>query len=311
MAYGYTAGLEADLDRVAGGALAWKGMLGGFWSGFHEALEDVRALERARVIAAIERALAGFIYGAGEDARRCPACGEGRLELKASRYGLFVGCASWPACEFRRALAAGGDEGEGHAGPKALGREPGTGLAVTLRRGPHGHYVQKGDGAAGTKPARMSVPGGMAPEDVTLDSALALLGLPREVGVHPESGEPILAGIGRYGPWLRHGSTYAAIADDDDVLAIGVNRAVVVLADKAVRESRARGPKRVLRELGAHPDDGAPVWLKTGHFGPFVAHRRRYASLPKEVSADSLTLEQALELLGDGTGPSGRGSRRR
>ena len=121
-------------------------------------------------------------------------------------------------------------------------------------------------------------------------------------GVHPESGEPILAGIGRYGPWLRHGSTYAAIADDDDVLAIGVNRAVVVLADKAVRESRARGPKRVLRELGAHPDDGAPVWLKTGHFGPFVAHRRRYASLPKEVSADSLTLEQALELLGDGTG---------
>ena len=311
VAYGYTAGLEADLDRVAGGGLAWKGMLGGFWSGFHEALEGVGALERASVIAAIEGALAGFIYGAGEDARRCPACGEGRLELKASRYGLFVGCARWPACGFRRALAAAGDDGEGHAGPKALGREPGTGLAVTLRRGPHGHYVQKGDGAAGAKPARMSVPGGMAPEDVTLDSALALLALPREVGVHPESGEPILAGIGRYGPWLRHGSTYAAIPDDDDVLAIGVNRAVVVLADKAVRESRARGPKRVLRELGAHPDDGAPVWLKTGHFGPFVAHRRRYASLPKEVSADSLTLEQALELLGDGAGPSGRGSRRR
>ena len=95
------------------------------------------------------------------------------------------------------------------------------------------------------------------------------------------------------------------------MLAIGVNRAVVVLADKAVRESRARGPKRVLRELGAHPDDGAPVWLKTGHYGPFVAHRHRYASLPKEVSAESLTLEQALELLGDGTGPSGRGARRR
>ena len=130
VAYGYTAGLEADLDRVAGGALAWKGMLGGFWSGFHEALEGVGALERARVIAAIEGALAGFIYGAGEDARRCPACGEGRLELKASRYGLFVGCARWPACGFRRALAAGGDEGEGHAGPKALGREPGTGLGA-------------------------------------------------------------------------------------------------------------------------------------------------------------------------------------
>ena len=151
----------------------------------------------------------------------------------------------------------------------------------------------------------------MAPEDVTLDSALALLALPREVGVHPESGEPILAGIGRYGPWLRHGSIYAAIPDYDDVLAIGVNRAVVVLADKAVRESRARGPKRVLRELGAHPDDGAPVWLKTGHFGPFFAHRRRYASLPKEVSAQSLTLEQALALLGDPPLPEPPASTRR
>ena len=191
------------------------------------------------------------------------------------------------------------------------GASPGPVSRCRCGAAPHGHYVQKGDGAAGAKPARMSVPGGMAPEDVTLDSALALLALPREVGVHPESGERILAGIGRYGPWLRHGSTYAAIADDDDVLAIGVNRAVVVLAEKAVRESRARGPKRVLRELGPHPDDGAPVWLKTGHYGPFVAHRRRYASLPKEVSADSLTLEQALELLGDGTGPSGPASRRR
>ena len=161
-----------------------------------------------------------------------------KKSLSASRWAWK---ASRSGRDLRRALAAGGDEGEGHAGPKALGREPGTGLAVTLRRGPHGHYVQKGDGAAGAKPARMSVPGGMAPEDVTLDSALALLGLPREVGVHPESGEPILAGIGRYGPWLRHGSSYAAIPDDDDVLAIGVNRAVVVLADKAVRESRVRG----------------------------------------------------------------------
>ena len=80
----------------------------------------------------------GFIYGAGEDARRCLACGEGRLELKASRYGLFVGCASWPACGFRRTLAAGDDAGEGHAGPKALGSEPGTGLAVSLRRGRRG-----------------------------------------------------------------------------------------------------------------------------------------------------------------------------
>ena len=129
----------------------------------------------------------------------------------------------------------------------------------------------------------------MAPEDVTLDSALALLALPREVGVHPESGEPILAGIGRYGPWLRHGSIYAAIPDYDDVLAIGVNRAVVVLADKAVRESRARGPKRVLRELGAHPTTARRCGsrrgilvrsLRTGAATPRCRRRCRRNRLP-------------------------------
>ena len=137
----------------------------------------------------------------------------------------------------------------------------------------------------------------MAPDSVDLDLARRLLALPREVGMYPESGQPILAGIGRYGPWLQHEDTYAAIPADEDVLAIGLNRAVDLMAEKQVRESRARGPKQVLRNLGPHPDDGAPVWLKTGHYGPFVAHRRRYASLPEDVSEDALSLEQAVELL--------------
>ena len=192
-------------------------------------------------------------------------------------------------------------------GPKGLGSDPQTGDAVSLRRGPYGHYVQKGASGGGARPRRMSVPGGIEPEEVSLDVALGLLALPREVGVHPESGEPVLAGIGRYGPWLRHGHVYAAIPDDDDVLTIGLNRAVVVLGEKAVRESRARGPRRVLREVGAHPEDGAPVWLKTGHYGPFVAHRRSYASLPEDVEAEKLTLEQALELLGQGKADEGSG----
>ena len=134
-------------------------------------------------------------------------------------------------------------------------------LSATLRHGPHGWYVQKGDHAGTAKPRRMSVPGGMAAEEVTLDAALGLLGLPREVGVHPASGEPVLAGIGRYGPWLRHGAVYAAIPDDDDVLTVGLNRAVHLLTEKEIRLSRSKGPKKVLRELGSHPEDGAPVWL--------------------------------------------------
>ena len=306
--YRFTAGLEADLDRVAAGAAVRDEMLGDFWAGFHGALREVGALERRTVVAAIETALAQFIYGPDGDGgrRRCPACGAGELGVRIGRRGLFVGCGRWPECGYRRPLAAvAGDDG--YTGPKPLGDDPGAGIAVTLRRGPYGWYVQRGDGFAGAKPERASVPRAMEPEEVTLDAALALLALPREVGLHPASGGPILAGIGRYGPWLRHGHIYAAIPDDDDVLTIGLNRAVHLITEKEVRESRSRGAKRVLRELGSHPEDGAPVWLKTGHYGPFVAHRRRYASLPEEVSSESLTLEGALELLGDGAGHDGRG----
>ena len=143
----------------------------------------------------------------------------------------------------------------------------------------------------------MSLPASTEPETVDLALARRLLALPRTVGRHPETGEPIRAGIGRYGPWLRHGEIYAAIPDGEDVLEIGINRAVALITDKEVRASRARGPKRVLRRLGPHPEDGAPVWLKTGRFGPFVAHRRRYASLPGDMAPEDLTLERAVALL--------------
>ena len=297
---GFTAAMEEDLDRIAGGALAWRGMLEGFWGGFHAALETAGALERATVLAAVEARLDGFLFGAGSGRRRCPACPDGTLELRLSRYGPFVGCADYPACGYRRGLAAAADAGEGYTGPRDLGTDPASGLSVTLRRGPNGWYVQRGERSATgglEKPERMSLPGSTAHGSVDLDLARRLLALPREVGTHPETGQPILAGIGRYGPWLRHEETYAAIPADEDVLAIGLNRAVDLIADKQVRESRARGPKQVLRKLGPHPDDGAPVWLKTGHYGPFVAHRRRYASLPENLSEETLTLAQAVELL--------------
>ena len=207
-----------------------------------------------------------------------------------------MGCRRNPACGFRRRLAPGEDD-DGFVGPKHLGTEPGSGLAVTLRRGPRGYYVQKGEGGGKEKPPRMSVPKAMAADGITLDIAHRLLALPREVGLHPESGRPVLAGIGRFGPWVRHGESYASIADDDEVLTVGVERAVALIAEKEVWASRSRGPKQVLRKLGVHPDDGAPVWLKTGHHGPFVAHRRVYASVPEDIPLDDLTLERALDLL--------------
>ena len=299
--YGFTAAMETDLDRIAGGSLAWRGMLKRFWDGFHPALEEAGTLERATIRKAIENRLEGFLFGSGSGRRRCPSCGGGELELRLGRHGPFVGCAGYPECGYRRRLPAAGDDG--YTGPRGLGSDPESGLAVTLRRGPVGWYVQCGDGngagaaAAGGKPERMSLPASMEPETVDLDLARRLLALPRIVGRHPDTGQPILAGIGRYGPWLRHEDTYAAIPADEDVLAIGINRAVALVTDKEIRESRARGPKQVLRRLGRHPGDGAPVWLKTGHYGPFVAHRRRYAGVPQDLALDTLTLAQAVDLL--------------
>ena len=137
--YGFTAGLEADLDRIAGGAADRDEMLGGFWRGFHAALEAVGSLERKTVVAAIEDALGGFIYGPGEgvERRRCPSCGAVGLGVRVGRHGLFVGCDRWPECGYRRPLAAVAAE-DGYTGPKPLGSDPGPGEAVTLRRGPYG-----------------------------------------------------------------------------------------------------------------------------------------------------------------------------
>ena len=303
---GFTAAMEDDLDRIAAGALARRGMLEGFWGPFEAALGEAGGLTRKTVRAAIEDRLDAYLFGpdgAEPMRRRCPACGGDTLELKLSRYGPFVGCADYPDCAYRRSLGAAAAKEDGYAGPRALGADPDTGTAVTLRRGPTGWYVQRGERAGKEKPDRMSLPPSLEPDDVDLGLALRLLALPRRVGLHPETGEPILAGIGRYGPWVRHGGTYAAIPDGEDVLGVGIKRAVALIADKEIRQSRARGPNTVLRELGRHPGDGAPVRLKTGHYGPFVAHRRRYASLPKDLAPEDATLERAVALLdGDGAG---------
>ena len=300
MDYGFTAAMEDDLDRIAAGALARQGMLEGFWGPFEAALGEAGGLTRKTVRAAIEDRLDRYLFGpdgADRQRRRCPACGGDRLELKLSRYGPFVGCADYPDCAYRRSLSAAAAKEDGYAGPRNIGSDPGTGTDVSLRRGPTGWYVQRGERAGKEKPDRMSLPPSLEPDDLDLGLALRLLALPRRVGPHPETGAPILAGIGRYGPWVRHGETYAAIPGDEDVLAVGINRAVALIADKEIRQSRVRGPNTVLRELGRHPRDGAPVRLKTGHYGPFVAHRRRYASVPKDLAPEDVTLDAAVALL--------------
>jgi DNA topoisomerase-1 len=213
------------------------------------------------------------------------------LSLKLGKFGAFIGCSNYPECRFTRPLG-GSQDGDGAAeeGDRELGTDDASGLMVTLRKGPYGWYVQLGEPEGKKKPKRASLPKGQPPSDMDLEKALGLLALPREVGVHPESGEMILAGIGRFGPYLKHGDKYVNLREDN-VLEVGINRAVDLLASAKGRD------KAPAKDLGPHPEDQKPVTLHEGRYGPYVEHNKLRATLPKDSDKDALTLEQALVLL--------------
>jgi DNA topoisomerase I len=183
------------------------------------------------------------------------------------------------------------------SGTRVLGTDPETGLEVTVRSGRFGPYVQLGDAVDGEKPKRTALPKGMDPASVDLETALKLLALPREVGRHPESGEPIIAGLGRYGPYIQHGKTYANLEAGDDVLNIGLNRAVTLIAEKAAKGGRGRRAPAPGRVLGEHPEKGGEIVVRAGRYGPYASHNGVNATLPADKSPDTITLEEAVPLI--------------
>ena len=298
VAYGFTADLETRLDNISAGKAVWTDVLAAFWRDFSKAVEGIRDLRVAEVLDALNETLGPYVFGAdaqGQVTRACPTCEDGQLSLKVGKFGAFVGCSNYPECRFTRQLVSGGEGADGEAidGTRVLGTDPGTGLEVSLRHGPYGHYAQLGEADGETKPKRVSLPKRLDPATVDLDVACRLLALPRTVGRHPESGHEISAGIGRYGPYLKHDGAYRSLAGDDDVLSVGLNRAVALLAEP---KGQRRGPAE-LRALGEHPETGAPVRLMDGRYGPYVTHGRVNASLPRTLPPDELTLDRALELL--------------
>ncbi len=290
----FTAELENQLDAVAAGEIDWRQVLRRFWEPFHETVEEVRERRVAEIIDALNEALAPRLFPPREDGsgpRQCPECGEGRLSLKLGRYGAFVGCSRYPECRYTRKLGENG--GKAERKDRLLGVDPASAEEVWLRFGRFGPYVQCG---TGDRARRSSLPRNLTPEDVDLETALALLALPRELGRDPETGEPILAGINRFGPFLQKGDRFVRLPAGEDVLTIGINRAVDLLAaagDKATR----RPASGVLRELGNHPRDKKPVQLMRGRFGPYVRHGRTNASLPKGRDPEAVELAEAVELL--------------
>ncbi len=300
--FDFTADLEEKLDEVSAGELKWKELLRDFWRDFTAAIAGTSDLRISEVIDALDEQLSPHLFPPredGTDPRLCPTCGTGRLGLRLGRFGAFLGCSNYPECGFTRQLgtAAGGEGGS--AGDRQLGAHPDTGEEIWVKSGRFGPYLQQGTAPKGEKPRRASLPKGVTPANVTLEQAIKLLSLPREVGLHPETGKPIVANIGRFGPYVQHDGTYANLESVEDVHTIGLNHAVAVIADKLAKGPSARfGAKQtVLKELGAHPDDGQPVKVLKGRYGPYVNHGKVNANVPKGTEPETMTLEAALPLL--------------
>jgi DNA topoisomerase-1 len=296
--YDFTAALETRLDEVSAGDLDWKVVLRDFWSQLKPATDAVTA--RQGVIDELDTAIGPFLFpdkGDGSDARLCPLCKQGRLHLKASfkMKSSFIGCSNYPECRYTRGFGAATGVEDG--GDRDLGVDPVTGAPVALKIGRFGPYVET-TVAGEEKPKRSSLPKGWSPATLALDQALRLLALPREVGIHPEDGKPISAGLGRYGPFVLHAGTYANVADIDEVFDIGLNRAVVLLAEKRAGKFAGRGAATApLKDLGAHPESGEPVHVMAGRFGPYVKSGKVNATLPKGTVPEDMTMEIALPLL--------------
>ena len=296
--YDFTAGLEEKLDLVSAGDLDWKVLLREFWKDFHPKTEEILGLTTRSVLDTLDEALAPFLYppkADGSDVRVCPTCGSGRLSMKTSRFGPFVGCSNYPECRYTRPIGEK-EDGESPSGDRELGVDDVTGMTVFLKSGRFGAYVQLGDGE---KPKRSSLPKGWSAPDMDLEKGLRLLRLPRVVGLHPEDQQPILAGIGRFGPFVLHAGTYANLQGADEVFEVGLNRAVTLLAEKRAGGRGGRGETAALKDLGVHPADGAPVKVLSGRYGPYIKHGATNANVPRGTDPQDVTLEQAVLLLAE------------
>ena len=295
--YDFTADLEKQLDKVSDGKLNYKNLLKEFWDSFKPHLNKMTELERDKILEALEKELAELFFPSddiknGTPNRKCPTCSNGNLGLELGKYGAFIGCSNYPECKFTKQIASNQDQNENNDNENfipgndgVLGIDPVTGLNVFIKKGPYGIYLQLGDEK---KPKRTSIPKQVSAKDINLQKALAFLSLPRLIGQHPESGQDISAGIGRYGPYLKYDINFISLPADETVINLGLNHAVVLIAENS---------EKLGKVLGDHPDGGGKIFVKSGRFGPYVEHNKLRATLPKDISIEEINLDKAIELL--------------
>ena len=298
VSYDFTAGMEEQLDDVSGGRAAWQAVLEAFWRDFKPKTAEVMEQKPSEVTAELDKFLAPALFPEkedGSDPRQCPLCAEGRLSLRGGRFGAFIACSNYPECKFTRKFGQPGGEGGADTGPQSLGKHPDTGQDMVRKSGRFGPYIEMGDGK---EAKRASIPKDLPDGELTSDWAVKLLSLPRTVGDHPETGAPIVANLGRYGPYLVHEGKYARLTSTAEIFETGMNAAVAKLADAANKGPRTRGAAQApLKVMGAHPRTELEIRLMEGRYGAYVTDGTTNATIPKTVDKDALTLEEAAQLI--------------
>jgi len=298
VSYDFTAGLEDELDEISGGRAQWQAVLEAFWRDFKPKTAEVMEQKPSDITAELDKFLEPMLFppkADGSNPRACPMCDDGQLSLRGGRFGAFIACSNYPECKYTRKFGQpGGANGGEDTGPEVLGQHPETGQDIVRKSGRFGPYIEMGEGK---EAKRGSIPKDLPDGELTLEWAVKLLSLPREIGLHPETGKPIVANIGRFGPYLLHDGKYGRLSSTAEIFEVGMNSAVAKLADAANRGGRSAGGREPLKVLGKHPRTEAEIKLMAGRYGPYVTDGTTNATLPKTIEQDALTLEEAAQLI--------------
>jgi DNA topoisomerase-1 len=294
--YNYTANLEDQLDKVSAGDLDWLKLLGDFWDEFSATIDGTKELRVTHVLDALNVALKSVVFPEKEDgtpARKCPKCEDGELSLKLGKFGAFVGCSNYPECKMTRPF--GSDAPDAAAEDKILGQHPETGKDIVLKTGRFGPYVEM---ETEKKPKRTSLPKTWPYDAMDLQKGLMLINLPRKICAHPEDGNQVITALGRFGPYIKHNTTYVSLKDPDEMFTVGMNDAIARLADKKANPGRGRGGK-VLKDLGKHPSTEKPVQIMEGRYGAYVKYEKINATIPKGQDPQDVNIDMALEYIAE------------
>ena len=287
--YNFTAKLEDSLDDITSGKINWIDVLSQFWSQFNSDVNEVKELRTRTILDMLNESLADIIFDKDQEDKvlRTCQCG-GELSLKVGRFGAFIGCANYPECKFTRPLSRiKAAQEDFMSEPKDIG-ETDEGKKIILKKGRFGPYLQVGNEDKELK--NFSIPKGISPNDIDLDKAKFLSGLPKILGKYPENNEDITLNNGRFGPYVKCSNKSATLETPEDIFSIGLNKAVTLIAEA----KPGRRSSNEIKNLGEHPEDKKPVKVMKGQFGPYIKYKTINATIPDDKDPNDITMEEAL-----------------